>query len=342
MHFNQRLCYTLILFVCVLTIGCQTTRKPDVVVDADDRLVAAKLDVEASDMPATQPVIEYVTVAAPQLRAIEAEPSAKASALPSTATAVKALVEAKQANTEMPAAKDFLNANQVYDYAQGVVFTAVCSPGFVTTIMLEPGEAISAITAGDTTRWQLETVEGGGSDAQGGRTFILLKPGKPDCETNLVIITDRRVYQLDLKSVGQSVYHTQISWNYPGIRVGGQRMLPNAKPRDDAIAKLKLDQLDFNYLIKKQKGFTPAWCPLRAFDDGNKTFIQFPPGRLTSDAPPLFVLGGDGDAQVVNYRVKGDYYIVDRLFDRAELRLGESPQQLVRIERGTERGRVAK
>lgn len=36
---------------------------------------------------------------------------------------------------------------------------------------------------------------------------------------------------------------------------------------------------------------------------------------------------------MVNYRVKGDYYVVDRLFDRAELRLGEHPQQLVRIER---------
>ena len=70
-----------------------------------------------------------------------------------------------------------------------------------------------------------------------------------------------------------------------------------------------------------------------AFDDGAKTYIQFPPGRLTSEAPPLFVLGADGDAQVMNYRVKGDYYVVDRLFDRAELRLGEAPQQIVRIVR---------
>jgi type IV secretion system protein VirB9 len=36
---------------------------------------------------------------------------------------------------------------------------------------------------------------------------------------------------------------------------------------------------------------------------------------------------------VVNYRVRGRYYIVDRLFSEAELRLGEKPQQVVRIVR---------
>jgi type IV secretion system protein VirB9 len=43
--------------------------------------------------------------------------------------------------------------------------------------------------------------------------------------------------------------------------------------------------------------------------------------------------GHDDDAQLVNYRVKGDWYIVDRLFDRAELRLGQKPQTIVAIVR---------
>lgn len=337
--------------VCILTtlacasvIGCQVTRLPDEIVTADDRLVAAAVDTESSDLPTTQPVVELVTVASPQLRPLAAiaklphPVSDPVSHPPSAADAVKALVAAKQDNTELPRHGDFLNANQVYDYAPGVVFTAVCAPGFVTTLMLQPDEVICAITAGDTTRWQLETVEGGGGATGESRTFILLKPAKAECETNLVIITDQRVYQLDLKSVGQAVYHTQISWNYPGLKLAGVR--PGAaggggpRGQDQPLGKFAVDKLNFNYLIKKQKGQAPAWCPLRAFDDGAKTYVQFTPGRLTSEAPPLFVLAGDGEAQVVNYRVKGDYYIVDRLFDRAELRLGEHPQQLVRIERG--------
>lgn len=260
--------------------GCQVTRQPDEIVEADDRLVPAAIDPEFSDMPSTQPVVELLPVASPQLRPLArlGEPSRpavdEANAAPSAAAAVKALLQAKQGNTELPKPGDFLNANQVYDYVAGVVFTAVCSPGFVTTIMLEPGEAISAITAGDTTRWQLETVEGGGGAAGESRTFILLKPAKPECETNLVIITDRRVYQLDLKSVGQAVYHTQINWHYPGLRVGGARAGSGVRDKDQPLGRFVIDKLNFNYLIKKQKGEAPAWCPLRAFDDGSKSYIQ--------------------------------------------------------------------
>jgi len=45
-------------------------------------------------------------------------------------------------------------------------------------------------------------------------------------------------------------------------------------------------------------------------------------------------MGRNGDAQLVNYRVKGDWYVVDRLFDKAELRIGEAPQSIIGIQRG--------
>ncbi len=69
---------------------------------------------------------------------------------------------------------------------------------------------------------------------------------------------------------------------------------------------------------------------MRVFDDGSKTFIQFPPGLKSSEAPALFV-SSDGNTQLVNYRVKGDYYIVDRLFDEARLIVGEQDQIVVEI-----------
>ena len=82
------------------------------------------------------------------------------------------------------------------------------------------------------------------------------------------------------------------------------------------------------------KGDSPNWRPTRVFDDGAKTYIQFPKDLSVSEAPPLFVTERKGKtANLVNYRVKGDYYVVDRLFDAAELRLGEKDQMIVRIER---------
>ena len=72
-------------------------------------------------------------------------------------------------------------------------------------------------------------------------------------------------------------------------------------------------------------------------------FIEFPASIAVGEAPPLFVVGQDGGSELVNYRVKANYYIVDRLFAAAELRLGQDPQQVVRISRtdGRQVGAVA-
>ena len=73
-------------------------------------------------------------------------------------------------------------------------------------------------------------------------------------------------------------------------------------------------------LLHKPPGFdaisgsNPPWKPLRAFDDGEKVYIQFPPGIAQGELPPLFVIGAQGDGQLVNYRFRSPYYIVDRLF----------------------------
>ena len=58
-----------------------------------------------------------------------------------------------------------------------------------------------------------------------------------------------------------------------------------------------------------------------------------PRGIGHGELPPLVVLGPDGKGELVNYRVRQNYYIVDRLFGAAELRLGGEHQQTVRIVR---------
>src|SRR3546814_7739743 len=73
----------------------------------------------------------------------------------------------------------------------------------------------------------------------------------------------------------------------------------------------------------------PPWKPQRAFDDGEKVYIQFPPGIAQGELPPLFVIGAQGDGQLVNYRFRSPYYIVDRIFGAAELRLGADKGEVV-------------
>jgi type IV secretion system protein VirB9 len=122
-----------------------------------------------------------------------------------------------------------------------------------------------------------------------------------------------------------------LSWTY---RQDQLIALNAAEDRARAVQPVatgvSLDQLHFDYVIS---GDQPVWRPLRAFDDGRQTFIEFPPSLGTGEAPPLFLVDGKGTAQLVNYRLQGRYYVVDRLFETAELRLGPKHQDVVRITR---------
>src|SRR3546814_8595832 len=120
-----------------------------------------------------------------------------------------------------------------------------------------------------------------------------------------------------------------LSWSYPQDElIALRRQQDAAAARRPIASRLAVEKLNFHYRIS---GDEPAWRPLRAFDDGRQTFIEFPPSIAVGEAPPLFVIGEDGKAQLVNYRMAGRYYVFDRLFDAAELRLGGKKQKVVRI-----------
>lgn len=126
-----------------------------------------------------------------------------------------------------------------------------------------------------------------------------------------------------------------VSWTYPSdplIALKPPEASPNAPSA--VAAGVSVDQLEFGYSIT---GDYPSWRPIRAFDDGRQTFIEFPPSLAVGEAPPLFILEAQGEAQLVNYRVRGRFYVVDRLFTGAELRLGTKHQDVVRITRQTDK-----
>ena len=154
-----------------------------------------------------------------------------------------------------------------------------------------------------------------------------------------VVTTDRRSYHLALTSTGRTAM-AALSWTYPqDALIAIKRAATEAIAAAPVPSGLEVDQLRFDYAITGDK---PAWRPLRAFDDGRQTFIEFPATLAVGEAPPLFLVDRKGDAQLVNYRLRGRFYVVDRLFDAAELRLGTKHQDVVRINRVvTQRDRTA-
>lgn len=177
-------------------------------------------------------------------------------------------------------------------------------------------------------RWIIGDTESGAGPSK--RVHILVKPSRPDLWTNLVINTDRRTYHLELRSADRT-YVASVSWQYPADQlIALHRQSVAAEAAAPVDGGVDVAKLRFRYRIE---GDRPAWRPLSAFDDGQKVYIELPPGIGQGEAPPLFVLGADGKGELVNYRVRQNYYVVDRLFAAAELRLGGKHQQTVRIVR---------
>ena len=98
-----------------------------------------------------------------------------------------------------------------------------------------------------------------------------------------------------------------------------------------------MGNLSFDYEVSG----SAAWKPVRVYNDGRKTIIQMPSTMAQTEAPALLVVRKDGgvftddETVMVNYRVQGDRYIVDSVFDKAILIAGVgSSQDRVTIQRG--------
>lgn len=267
------------------------------------------------------------------IRSLILPASLLALASPAIAQPPAQVVAANKAALREPVRGGFIHAVQVYPYAEGVLYRLYAAPERVSDIVLQPGETIVSVAAGDTVRWTVGDTSSGSGETR--RTHILVKPFAAGLSTNLVITTDRRVYRLQLTSTAATAM-AAIRWTYPQdelLAIARQKAAAEAaRPVADGVA---VEHLNFHYRITGDK---PDWRPLRAFDDGRQTWIEFPPSIGQGEAPPLFVLGPDDKAALVNYRVAGRFYVVDRLFGAAELRLGGKRQKIVRITRmGTRR-----
>ena len=217
----------------------------------------------------------------------------------------------------------------VYVYGAGMP-VMVCSPLHICVIELQPGEKIvGEPQIGDSVRWEISpAVVGSGEEAM---PLIVVKPLQSGLDTTMVIPTDRRAYYLRLQSKAED-YLARVSFAYPEDQ--GQQWRQYAQQQESAVrqhreneqqqakpTKVLPDAVDAIYWDYQIKGGDLTIRPTRVLDDGVKTYIQMPLATQRTEAPVLVVIGSDG-VEMVNYRVKGDLYIVDRLFNRAALIVG--------------------
>jgi type IV secretion system protein TrbG len=210
----------------------------------------------------------------------------------------------------------------LYSYGGGLPIV-VCAPLRLCTIELEAGEHIVGVPqVGDSVRWRISPASyGKGNDAI---TVLVLKPLDPGLDTTLLVTTDRRAYYLRLVSK-QEEFTARVAFEYPeqsadqwkAFLVRQEDEQKKAKQNNESLPA-DIESMNFQYKIKGHK----AIRPLQVFDNGQKTFIRMNPKVKHSEAPALVVIGPDKKPEMLNYRVKDDLYIADRLFDRAQLVLG--------------------
>ena len=201
----------------------------------------------------------------------------------------------------------------------------VCAPLRLCLIELEPGERITrgGLHLGDSHRWIVSGTTGAGI------TQLVFKPVVAGLETTATIVTDRRTYYLDLIS-HETEYMPIIGWIYPQkITLAKEAMV---EERADAKNERTLPHtaediasLDFNYSISDCKKC--AWRPLRVYNNGQQTIIQFSSEAMRNELPALLFIGIDDEESLVNYRRRGDRYVVDIVFNEAVLVTGVGRKQ---------------
>lgn len=207
----------------------------------------------------------------------------------------------------------------------------VTAPLRISDIQLQPGEIIRDIQVGDATRWIISLSTSGASNNL--TSHVVIKPTDVNLKTTVAIMTDRRTYHLNLVSRKYD-YMPIVGFDYLGdiedtlaaykqqvkIKNNNKQFSVSDNPM---IAPKNIDTLNFNYTVDGNV----AWKPIRVYNDGIKTYIQMPKAMKFNEAPILMVLDGSDNNNIVNYRLKNDRFVVDKIFSKAVLMVGVGSDQ---------------
>lgn len=210
----------------------------------------------------------------------------------------------------------------------------VTAPLRLTDISLQPGEIIKDVQIGDSVRWIVSlSISGEEPETV---SHVIVKPTDVNLQTTLNIMTNRRTYHINLIS-GAKNFIPAVSFHYQDditntLKDYQKRMREKSQSKDfyktgDDRIPTNIENLDFGYSIEGKADFKP----LRVYNDGVKTYIQMPKSMKFYEAPALMILDNSKEKHIVNYRLKYDTYIVDRLFNKAILisNIGSAQEKII-------------
>ena len=235
------------------------------------------------------------------------------------------LVHAESAPIPMPGDTRLFQ----FVYNPNDTYTVLTRPFSSTHIEMASDEELDMVVMGDTVQWIV------------GKTpkHLFIKPVRPDIFTSATLITTKRSYQLTFRASPENgKWMQRVNWHYPELEMI-QRVESDAKTKRSLEAKatdealtpvtgLAPEKMGFDYQIDGTASFKPA----TVFDDGKFLYIRFASGN--QEMPALFLVDADGSLSLVNFVVKGDLVVVQRLATRLLLKLGKDEIRITK--RGAE------
>ena len=231
----------------------------------------------------------------------------------------------------------FVNGVMYYAWDDSFVYEIHTSPYRTTDLMLEPGEQVLEMPfLSEEKVWEI----GAGVSVEKGQDMqhFFLKPAYSGLTTSMIIITDRRVYHLLLKSFknpangGPERYMVMVRFNYPPpmlFTVKSDRLQRQSDSiNSPAFGTGLVDPryLSFDYKMTYSARRKPVWLPQRVYDDGRKTYVVLDRRTLHSESPVLF----NGRNERINYRVHENMIVIDELIEKATLRRGKDKVTIVK------------
>ena len=212
-------------------------------------------------------------------------------------------------------------------------------PGLaVSDLQFEPGEEILSYTMGDSERWLVSEVL---YAAPGDTTpHMSIRPTENGLNTNMVIYTTKRTYSLVLEATKETQTNLfGFYYPYQGFVKHAKKMPAKNKMRQNQSSgnsakhparknqtNINVDEIQFNWAWDGNDNL--PWYPEVVFDDGEKTFIGLDSKKVkASELPVFFVLGESEENEIVNYRYRAPYIIVDHIFENGVLLRGVGDNQ---------------
>lgn len=204
----------------------------------------------------------------------------------------------------------------VFEYKSDVVETVYVRPGFVTDISLGLGESLERITLGNSTLFEVNTYLNSNSD---GAWHVYINPIQKNVETNMIVVSDRRVYQVKL--IAGDLFFPFVKWNIKDdIRSLSQgQKLQNKNGLNLGVKDIS--DLHSSYAISAKSKF--RWAPTNVFDDKYwNTYFYFESGKLDSINPMIFTENSDGILVVVPYEKAGDILVIKGINSNLVMKYG--------------------